>query len=36
MNKRGLKNDTIELNINFKTIISKFLKQLVFLKELND
>jgi hypothetical protein len=32
LNARGTKNDTVELNINFKTIISKFLKQLVRLK----
>lgn len=32
--RQGSKDDTVELNINFKTIIYKFLKELMLANEL--
>ena len=33
---KGTKNETVELNTNYKTIIMNFFKELIFLRELND
>lgn len=32
---KGEKNDTVQLNIHFKTILSNFLKELIYANELS-